>query len=100
VCYGPKTRTFDVQLVKNWYVKERFRIKFSLDAFNIFNHANFSTSGIQSGYTGTGLVCGVSPCTPTNNIVTAGGGGGFGQTFGLIAGHESREIQYGLKFTF
>jgi Carboxypeptidase regulatory-like domain/TonB-dependent Receptor Plug Domain len=100
VCYGPKTKIFDVQLVKNWYVKERLRIKFSLDAFNIFNHANFSTSGIQSGYSGTGVVCGASPCTPTNNVVTAGGGGGFGQTFGLIAGHESREIQYGLKFTF
>jgi hypothetical protein len=100
-CYGPHTRTFDMQLVKNWYVKERLRIKFSLDAFNIFNHANFSTSGLANGFNSNGLVCGASPCSPTNNIVTSGGGGnGFGQTFGLIAGHESREIQYGLKFTF
>ena len=100
-CYGPKSRTFDFQLVKNWYLKERLRIKFSLDAFNIFNHPNFSTNGLASGYSGTGLICGLNPCSPTNNVVTAGGGGGnFGQTFGLIAGHESREIQYGLKLTF
>jgi len=101
VCFGPNTKTFDVQMVKNWYFKERFRLKFSLDAFNIFNHANFSANGISNGFTGSGLVCGASPCTPTNNVVTGGGGGGgFGQVINLIPGHESREIQYGLKFTF
>jgi hypothetical protein len=103
VCYGPPTRIFDLQMVKNWYFKEsRYRLKFSLDAFNIFNHTNFSTAGIQSGYNGNGLVCNGpgGACSPTNNVVVSGGGGGFGQTFGLIAGHESREIQYGLKFTF
>jgi hypothetical protein len=113
-CFGPKTRIFDLQLVKNWYFKEsRYRLKFSLDAFNIFNHTNFSTGGLQTGFNGNNLACGaVAPCGKalgaggvyvtdlTNNVVTAGGGGGFGQTFGLIAGHESREIQYGLKFTF
>jgi hypothetical protein len=99
VCYGPHERNFDVQLNKNWYFKERFRLRFSIDAFNLFNHANFSTNGIQNGYTGNGLSCG-GPCSPTNNVVVSGGGGGFGQTFGLIAGHESREIEYGLKFIF
>jgi len=74
-------------------------LRFSIDAFNLFNHANFSTNGIQNGYTGTGLSCG-GPCSPTNNVVVSGGGGNFGQTFGLIAGHESREIEYGLKFIF
>jgi hypothetical protein len=122
VCFGPKTRTFDVQLVKNWYFKEsRYRLKFSLDAFNLFNHANFSTSGLATGYGPGGFVCnGINPCGSklnlnpvtgalmsvsqdlTNNVVTAQGTGlgGFGQTHGLIKGHESREIQYGLKFTF
>jgi hypothetical protein len=101
VCYGPKTRTFDVQMVKNWYFKERFRVKFSMDFFNIFNHTNFSTNGLASGYSGNGVSCGGTGCSPTNNVVVSGGGGGnFGQTFGLIAGHESRELQYGLKITF
>ncbi|HWY44492.1 MAG TPA: carboxypeptidase regulatory-like domain-containing protein [Candidatus Sulfotelmatobacter sp.] len=99
VCYSPNSRVFDIQMVKNWYFKERFRLKFSIDAFNIFNHANFSTGGLQTGYNGNGLSCG-GPCSPTNNVVVSGGGGGFGQTFGLIAGHQSRELQYGLKLTF
>jgi len=123
VCFGPKTRTFDLQLVKNWYFKEnRFRLKFSLDAFNIFNHANFNGGSLEStGYGPGGLVCnGTSPCGTqlilnpstgalmnvvqdlTNSVVTSQGNsfGGFGQAAGLIAGHESREIQYGLKLTF
>jgi len=100
VCYGPNSRIFDVQMVKNWYFKERFRVKFSMDFFNLFNHANFSTGGLQTGYDTTGLSCGAA-CSPTNNVVVSGGGAGaFGQTFGLIAGHQSREIQYGLKITF
>ncbi|HLZ13424.1 MAG TPA: carboxypeptidase regulatory-like domain-containing protein [Candidatus Acidoferrum sp.] len=99
VCFGPNSRTFDIQLVKNWYFKERFRLKFSLDAFNLFNHPNFSNNGLQTGYNSNGLSCG-APCSPTNNVVVSGGGGTFGQTFGLIPGHESRELQYGLKLTF
>src|SRR6267142_847514 len=91
VCYSPNSRVFDIQMVKNWYFKERFRLKFSIDAFNIFNHANFSTGGLQTGYNGNGLSCS-GPCSPTNNVVVSGGGGGFGQTFGLIAGHQSREL--------
>jgi len=104
VCYGPKTRLFDIQMVKNWYFKENhFRLKFSVDAFNIFNHANFTTSGIQSGYDGNNLVCNGpgGACSPTNNVVVSGGGTTqFGQVFGLVPGHNSREMQYGLKLTF
>ena len=37
-CYGPDNRNFDVQLAKNWYFKERFRVKFSMDFFNTLNH--------------------------------------------------------------
>jgi hypothetical protein len=100
VCFGPKTRMFDIQMVKNWHFKERFRVKFSVDAFNLFNHANFTTNGIQSGYNGNGLSCGPALCSPTNNVVVSGGGGSFGQVFGLVPGHNSRELQYGLKLTF
>jgi hypothetical protein len=123
VCSGPPTRVFDLQMVKNWYFKEsRYRLKFSLDAFNIFNHANFRSQDLLGvGYTPGGLVCNAtSPCGTklilnpatgalvnvvpdlTNNLVTAQGNGlgNFGQANHLIAGHESREIQYGLKFTF
>ena len=123
VCSGPPTRIFDLQFVKNWYFKEgRFRVKFSVDAFNIFNHANFLGSSLEgTGYTPGSLVCnGTSPCGTrlilnpatgalvnavqdlTNNVVTAQGNaiGGFGQVNQVVPGHESRQLQYGLKFTF
>lgn len=123
VCSGPPTRLFDLQMVKNWYFKEgRFRVKFSVDAFNIFNHANFLGSSLEGvGYTPGSLVCNAtSPCGTklilnpntgrlvnvvpdlTNNVVTAQGNGlgGFGQVTQVVPGHESRQLQYGLKFTF
>jgi hypothetical protein len=111
-CYGPHTRNFDMQLAKNWYFKERFRIKFSLDFFNMFNHANFNTNGLANGYTPGGLHCNdaVGPCgmavnpmtgvttNLSNSLVTSQGTpSGFGQTFGV---HPGRELQYALKFSF
>jgi hypothetical protein len=110
-CYGPHTRNFDVQLAKNWNFKEHYRVKFSVDFFNIFNHANFNTNGLANGFTPS-VSCGtVAPCGKalnaggtafvtdlTNNVVTAqGGSGNFGQTFGV---HPGRELQYTLRFTF
>lgn len=111
-CFGPNTRNFDTQLAKNWYFKERFRVKFSLDFFNMFNHANFNTNGLANGYTPGSLQCNnaVGPCGLSvnpmtgvtnnfaNNVVTAQGAvNGFGQTFGV---HPGREIQYTLRFSF
>ena len=123
ICAGPPTRIFDLQMVKNWYFKEsRFRLKFSMDFFNIFNHANFMGNNLEGiGYTPGNLVCNLpSPCGTklvlnpstgalvnvmtdlTNNVVSAQGTGvsQFGQSIATLTGHESREIQYGLKFTF
>ena len=104
ICHGPGTVNFDMQFAKSWYIRERVRIKFSLDMFNIFNHANFyGGSNITANYNANNLQCGTlyTPgvvCTPTNNVVTAGGGGGgFGQTNAV---HPGREMQYGMKITF
>jgi hypothetical protein len=101
-CFGPNNRNVDVQLAKNWAFKERFRVKFSLDFFNMLNHANFSGSNLEgTGFNGNGLQCGTAaPCSPTNNIVTAQTGNNnanFGQSNSVKPG---REIQYTLRFTF
>jgi hypothetical protein len=105
-CYGPDYRNVDAQLAKNWLLKERFRIKFSLDFFNLFNHANFIGSNLETqGFNATGLLCGAgqTACTPTNNVVSAQLGNpnsissGFGQANNV---HPGREIQYTLRFTF
>ena len=101
ICSGPGNINFDFQFAKSWYVREKVRIKFSMDMFNIFNHANFTGNGFSNGYSGSNLVCGNGPtpvCSPTNNVVTAGGGGGtFGQATQVRPG---RELQYGMKITF
>jgi len=121
-CEGPHFVNGDLELSKNWQIKERFRLRFSMDFFNAFNHPNFDAGWIQgtggnngSGvfYNGQGVYCGPAnaagkyqPCSPTNNVISAYGltnsniGGanpGFGQT---IVTKPAREIQYGLKLTF
>jgi Carboxypeptidase regulatory-like domain/TonB-dependent Receptor Plug Domain len=121
-CEGPHYVNADMELSKNWQIKERFRLRFSMDFFNAFNHPNFDAGWIQgtggnngSGafYNGGGVYCGpqnakglYDPCSPTNNVISAYGttnpgiGGankGFGST---IVTKPNRELQYGLKLTF
>ena len=45
--YGPKVVNFDSSIQKEFAVKEKVRIQLRVDAFNVFNHTNFS------GYNGT-----------------------------------------------
>ncbi len=72
-CFGPNNRNVDVQLAKNWVFQERFHLKFSMDFFNLFNHANFYGNQLEgTGFSASNLVCGGSAtaCSPTNNVVT------------------------------
>ena len=106
-CFGPNYRNVDTQLAKNWTFQERFRIKFSLDFFNLFNHANFIGSNLDpaAGFSASGLLCGPAKtaCTPTNNVISEqtgnpnGPSSGFGQASSV---HPGREIQYTLRFSF
>jgi hypothetical protein len=106
-CFGPDNRNVDAQLAKNWYFKERYRIKFSLDFFNLFNHANFIGSSLEgTNYNASNLICGSggTTCTPTNNVISGFLGAnpnsvssGFGQASSVRPG---REIQYTLRFSF
>jgi hypothetical protein len=100
-CFGPHTINFDMQFSKSWYIKERVRVKFAMDMFNIFNHANFNGTNLEgTGFSASNLVCGSAPCSPTNNIVTGQTGNpnaNFGQANAV---HPGRELQYSMKFTF
>ena len=119
-CQGPHYVNADFGLYKNWHIKERFNLRFSMDFFNAFNHANFDANSVQgignqSGffYNGSGVYCGAKnaggfyePCSPTNNVISAYGNssptiGGANSVFGIANGTKNaRELQYGLKFTF
>jgi hypothetical protein len=129
VCQGPHYVNADMGLYKNWHFKERFNVRFSMDFFNAFNHANFDANSVQgvgnqSGffYNGGGVYCGAThpvvittptgpvtkqlynPCSPTNNVVSAYGNparGGANSAWGIANGTKNaRELQYGLKITF
>jgi len=105
-CYGAPNTNMDAQLAKNWYVKEKYRIKFSMDFFNIFNHPNFNTSNLESaGYGPTSVYCGGAsatsglPCSTTNNVISSAPvtGTGFGAAGSV---NNARQLQYTLRFSF
>ncbi|MFZ0808021.1 MAG: carboxypeptidase regulatory-like domain-containing protein, partial [Candidatus Sulfotelmatobacter sp.] len=98
-CYGADARTADVQLAKNWKIKERYGIKFQFDFFNLLNHPNFDSFNLEgAGYVPGSVACGSTACSPVNNVITSQTAvTGFG-TAGSV--HPGREIQYTLKFTF
>jgi hypothetical protein len=103
-CYGAPTTNLDAQLAKNWQIKERYRIKFAMDFFDLFNHPNFNSNGLEgTGYAPATLTCGSALCGPTNpsRTVTAQSGvSGFGAVSALQVGRGNRELQYSLKFSF
>jgi hypothetical protein len=100
-CYGPDNRNFDMQLAKNWYFKERYRVKFSMDFFNLFNHANFYGNTLEGAtFSASHLQCGTTVCSPANDVVTGqapGQNNGFGQASAV---HPGRELQYTLRLYF
>jgi hypothetical protein len=116
-CYGSPNTNVDSQLAKNWYIKEKYRLKFSMDFFNLFNHPNFNSGNLEgAGFTSSNPVyCGGAtapvkgagpsgqPCSATNNVITSTGQptaaspNGFGAASAVSRG---REMQYTLRFTF
>jgi hypothetical protein len=99
-CSGADARTVDMQFGKNWKFKERYNLKFSLDFFNLLNHANFNSGNLDgSGYNPSSVNCGANACSPTNSVIQAVSGAptNFG---GAGSVHPGREIQYTLRFTF
>ena len=111
-CYGAPTTDWDAQIAKNWEIKEKFRIKFSMDFFDLLNHPNFNTSGLEgTAWNPSNIQCGqnitvdtfttTAPCSTTNSTVTSNSApGGFGSVQALQSGKGFREVQYGLKFSF
>ena len=103
-CYGAPTTDLDGQVSKNWTVKEKYRIKFAMDFFDLLNHPNFNSSSLEgAGYAPASITCGggATACSPTNNVVTGQAPvTGFGSVQALQVGRSNRELQYSLKFQF
>ena len=73
--WGPHFQNWDMNLLKNTTIGERYRIQLRADAFNIFNHPNFSV-----------------PSSAINNPAS----------FGVISSvvNENRTMEFGAKFSF
>jgi outer membrane receptor protein involved in Fe transport len=66
--YAPGYVNFDMSLQKQFSVRERLSFQFRVDAFNIFNHANFTTLNTTLNFSGTYP----SGLTVANNAYTNG----------------------------
>ena len=87
---GPGFWASDMSLFKSFKFTERVALKFSVDAFNIFNHTNFVLA--QSGQ--------AAAETTHNQLATADNVGGF-TNFGQAGGTlNPRNLQLGLKLSF
>ena len=73
VMLSPGRINFDLGVMKNFHIRERYRLQFRWESFNVFNTPTF-------GYPGSGL-----------------GAGGFGIS---DAGSSDREMQFALKLYF
>lgn len=101
-CFGAPNTNVDGQLAKNWTVKEKYRIKFSMDFFNLFNHPNFNSGNLETAGYGPSqpVTCGGGGvCTPANNVITSETtpSSGFAAASAVNPG---RTLQYTLRFTF
>jgi hypothetical protein len=105
-CHGPGYVNDDFSLNKAWKVTEKVSVEFRLDAFNFFNHPNF-TAGTQGGAGNPigSVNCGTAdgagkyqPCTATNNLITTQTAGSDLHASSII--NRAREFQYGMKITF
>jgi len=86
---GPGFHRFDMSVFKDFPIKERFRLQFRAEFFNITNHPNFN-----------------APNFGGNGVVAISNSGNYNSsTFGEIgstrdAPYDPRQIQFALKFFY
>jgi hypothetical protein len=86
---GPGFHRLDFSIFKDFLFKERYRLQFRTEIFNIFNHPNFNAPGFGG-----------------NGVVAIGGSADYtNANFGLIgstrdAPNDPRQIQFALKFYY
>jgi hypothetical protein len=78
--YGPGLTTVDFSAFKNFQLRERFKLQFRAEFFNIMNHPNFAAPNFLND---------------ANNSIGTSNAGVIGST-----STPSRQIQLGLKFSW
>ena len=70
--YGPGVINFDMAVQKEFAVKERVRFQLRIDAFNVFNHTNFSGYNAQLNFTSYPQAKGIVTGQPTLTTTALG----------------------------
>ncbi len=92
---NPGINNWNITLQKEFAVKERYRLQLRADAFNAFNHTQFS------GINGTLNFSGLTNPTKTNLYLKADGTVNNINGFGTVNGaRDPRVMQLGMRFQF
>lgn len=88
--FGPGINNWDISLQKNFEVREQYALQLRIDAFNAFNHTQWSTvNSLAVIFPGIGIVNGLSePSSDTTAFGTAS------------AARDPRILQLVARFTF
>ena len=89
VIVGPSFFSIDPSAFKEFPIKERFRLQFRAEMFNILNHPNFNSPG----FGGNGVVAIANSLNYTSTNF-----GKIGST--RDAPYDPRQIQFALKFYY
>jgi hypothetical protein len=103
----PPTYVGDLRLSKQFPVYEQYKLEFSADVFNIFNHSNATGINTSSAYSisnpssGTATTVNSPTLLPNSNAVVSNS-----SMFGVPSSansnfvYSTRQIQFGLRLTF
>jgi hypothetical protein len=86
--YAPGTINFDMSLQKEFSVGERLRFQLRADAFNVFNHPNFSVLNTTLNFSGTypnNVTVANAPYNSAGRLVNQNGFGTVGTTNGIAS---------------
>jgi hypothetical protein len=93
---NPGRESFDMALFKHFAIKESMAFEFRAEAFNIFNHTQWSGFGSSSmGCTGTAAPYSASGDQQPGNVSCLGN-----NFLEINAAHLARVVQFGAKFIF
>ena len=100
--YGPNQRSIDFSLFKDFQLRERMKLQFRAEVYNITNTENFGQPNVSiskwSTPLSTTLNTGAPGAVPIGNGLS--GSGGFGQITASNAALNPRQYQFALKLIF
>ncbi|MGI4758738.1 MAG: carboxypeptidase regulatory-like domain-containing protein [Janthinobacterium lividum] len=104
---GPNLAQLDLTLSKVFALTERVNFKFTADAFNVMNHANFANPGnvrLAQAIPNSSTAAGIQPGTPFSLTGATGAGTNFG-AYSATVGNQvglgaQRQIQLSGRLNF